>query len=125
MIAAQKQIAMELLIHSIYPDMEIQFRMSRRATRVLGTCYWWKNMLRFHRPLWKYDLNSCLYCALHEVAHFMQQEIFGDTRHNSKFRDILDMLLEDYGSEDIRKSNTSTALSYSFYTFDPEFEYEN
>lgn len=118
MIAVQKQIAMEILIHRIYPDLELQFRTTRRAKRVFGTCYWWRNLLRFHRPLWKYDLNSCLYCALHEVAHFMQQEISGYTRHDSQFKEILDMLIEDYGNEDIKRAKTNTQLAHSSYTLD-------
>jgi len=124
MLAELKQAEMTKLIHSIYPDMEIQYSISRRAKRVLGTCYWWKNLLRFHRPLWKYDLFSCLYCALHEVAHYMQREISGYTKHDFQFREILDMLIEDYGNEDIRKAKKNTALSWSDYSLDPEFDYE-
>jgi len=54
----------------------------------------------------------------------MQQEISGYTQHDPQFREILDMLIEDYGNEDIRKAKKNTALSWSDYSLDPEFDYE-
>lgn len=122
MQANLKQAAMRKLVHQIYPNAEVVFDMSRRCTRTLATAYYHRNLIRFNRPLFEFNLASCLRCALHEVAHFMQHEISGYSRHDKQFKEILEMLIEDYGDKGIaaaKKNNNSIACSTYTVDHDP------
>lgn len=118
-----KQDAIRRLVHQIYPDVEVVFDMSKRAKRSLARCYGsfsGKGRFIFYRPLFKYTLDSCLHCAFHEIAHLMQIEMVGETKHNAEFLNIKNMLIADYGSESIMQAKTNKQNGYSCYILDKE-----
>jgi len=118
-----KQDAIRLLIRRIYPDVVVTFDLSRRAKQLFAQCYYYKKRITFYRPLFKYTIDSCLHCALHEIAHLMQYEITGKSSHNIEFAKIKDMLIEDYGNNSIMQSKTNRQKSYSKYILDSNPEY--
>lgn len=113
-----KQAAITQMIHQIYPDMVITFDLSRRAKRLFARCYTHNQTIKFYRPLFKYTMESCLHCALHEIAHFIQHEINGRTSHNAEFVDIKNMLIADYGNNAILRAKTNKQNSFSKYILD-------
>ncbi len=116
----EKQDAIEQMVHRVYPDVVVVFDLSRRAKRLLGRCCTIDRTMKFYRPLFKYTLESCLHCALHEVAHLMQYEISGRSSHNAEFVDIKNMLIADYGNDAIMQAKWNRQNSYSKYTLDKE-----
>ena len=113
-----KQAAIKALIKKIYPEVTVQFDMSNRTKRRYATCWPAIKRIKFYKPLFAYDLNSCLHCALHEIAHLMQWEMTGRTAHNRGFAEIKDMLISDYGSKEICKSKKNKQRAWSVYSLD-------
>lgn len=119
----KKQEAIRDIVMRLCDGWEVKFDMSRRAKTLLGKCSYMRKRLTFYRPLFEYNLASCIHCALHEVAHQFQKAMCGYSRHDEQFREILNMLIEDYGTEEVACSKKNKrALSYNNYTKDTDDE---
>jgi predicted SprT family Zn-dependent metalloprotease len=105
-------------IQNIRPDIKVMF--SSRGKWLLGRSYCKSKKIQFYKPLFAYTLESCLECAIHEVAHIFEFEISGDSNHGKNFKMVKDMLMEEFGSKEIAMSNRSTSLAKSTYTIDNE-----
>ena len=112
----QKQAAIIKVVDLLYPDFTVAFDMSRRAKRLFGQVWHDDKIMKFYRPLFMHTIAACLRCALHEMAHIFQYQISGYSRHDKQFGNILDMLIEDYGSVAIANSKKNhNKLSASVY----------
>lgn len=115
----RKQKAIRDIVTQLCPGWEVKFDMSGRAKSLLGKCSPFRTRMTFYRPLFEYTIASCLHCAFHEIAHMFQRAMSGYSRHDEQFREILYMLIEDYGTEEVARSKQNRrALSTSKYTKD-------
>jgi len=114
----EKQDAIVEIVNLLCPDFTVAFDMSRRAKRLFGQVWHDDKKMKFYRPLFRYTIAACRRCALHEVAHALQEEISGYSRHDKQFGEILDMLIEDYGTPAIALAKKNTKLSSSKYEYD-------
>lgn len=115
----EKQVAIIKLVDQLYPNFTVEFDMSQRTKRLFGQVWYTPKLIKFYRPLFRFTIAACLRCALHEMAHIMQYEISGYSRHDKQFGDILDMLIEDYGSVEIAAAKKNKdSLAQSIYEYD-------
>lgn len=113
-----KQAALKKMIREIDKDIRLEFNMTKRAKRLNAQAYIFDNRIVMYRPVFKFTLDSCKRCLLHELAHIYQQQISGYSNHNKEFGNILDMLIEDYGTKTIALANKSKSLQCSSYEYD-------
>ena len=115
----KKQDAIRNIIQRLCPDWSVKFDMSNRAKHLLGKCSYTRTRLTFYRPLFRYTLESCLHCALHEIAHVYQKAISGYSQHDKQFVEILNMLIADYGTEEVAWSKMNRrSVATTTYTRD-------
>jgi len=116
-----KQAVMRKKIQEIAPEVTVVFNTTKKAKKLLGTMFCADKIVKFYRPLFKYNLDSCLHCVYHELAHYYQWQISGYTQHDKQFEDIKDMLIADYGTKQIKAANKSKkSKRYSYYMLDNE-----
>lgn len=118
MKADRKQKLLSSFLHKIDQTVDLQFDMSNRCKRILGTAFYRQRKILLRKPLFKYTLNSMKHCILHELTHLYQYEVTGQSGHNAQFNLIKDMLIADYGTPAIKSSNKATTTAYSDYTYD-------
>ncbi len=99
-------------------DSGVSLKFSNRGKRLLGTANMLTRSITLYKPLFAKTLDSCLHCLFHELAHIFQYEMSGRMGHDKQFVEIKDMLIEDYGTLAIAKSNHSTKASLSQYDID-------
>jgi hypothetical protein len=115
----EKKQAIIDVVNKVLDNVDIEFDMSKRCKKTLATTWPWRRLIKFRRTLFNMTIESCQRCALHECAHIYQYEIMKYSNHDKAFGEILDMLIEDYGTPEIRNSRKSSrALAVSEYTRD-------
>lgn len=125
-----KQNKIKELCNIVAPELYIEFDMSKRAKNRLG-CHFRNNgktWLRFYRVLFKYRIESCLECAFHELAHYIQYKIYKYTAHNKQFDDIRIGLISEYAQrigflfQDIINGDRSKSIRYANYILDENYK---
>lgn len=118
MTVEQKQIQLREFLLDIDSTIELEFKMSKRYTRTLGSAAVWRRRITITRCCFDYTLDSMKSCVLHELAHIYQYDIDKTSGHNKEFRDVRDMLLQDYGTKEIVAANRSKVLATSLYNLE-------
>ena len=109
----KQKIVYDLLI-SIRPDISIVFS-TRRTRYRYATCWTAQKKIVFYPLIFNYTIESCLHNALHELTHIIHYESTGKFGHTEEFGKILDKLIMDYGTPEIRRAKLNTALGTSIY----------
>ena len=109
----KQKIVYDLLI-SIRPDISIVFS-TRKTWHRYATCWPVHKKIVFYPLIFNYSTEACLHNALHELAHIIHYETTGKFGHTEKFKEILDKLITDYGTPEVKRAKLNTALGTSIY----------
>ena len=118
MTIEQKQKELKEFLANIDDTVTLEFKMSKRWKRALGRAYQIDRRIEITRYCFKFTLDSMKDCLLHELAHIYQYDMTGISGHNKEFREIRDMLLQDYGTKEIMAANRSKTLVGSLYNLE-------
>ena len=121
----EKMKAIQEFCKKIRPDIKICFDAGDKSecdefVNTYASFYHFSKGIVFRKQVLICTLDSCYHCALHEFAHLFQFELYGNTNHNNVWEDILKVLINTYGDDNISIANLSpkTDNASSVYKLD-------
>ena len=99
-------------------NIYLSWSETQKHSHVFATAFRNQQKIMLYPLIFKATLEGVQHCILHELAHFLQAKRTGQTRHDQNFAIILDKLLFQYGSKNIRQAKLSGTVARSSYKLD-------